>query len=70
MITERKASAALHFQYPFDRVELDRQLLSKNSFDGHKELADRAWKVLEKELMSNDPSVRIAAAEGILRVFK
>ncbi|WP_203363360.1 hypothetical protein [Bacillus sp. REN10] len=65
MVTERKTFVASHFQYPFDRL-----LLNIDNSDHHKELADRAWKVLEKELMSNDPSIRIAAAEGILRVLK
>ncbi|OZI13517.1 hypothetical protein CEW92_01430 [Bacillaceae bacterium SAS-127] len=70
MVTEKEVSVASHFQQRFDRGGLDRLLSSKNSLDSHKELADRAWKVLEKELMSSNPFARIAAAEGILRVFK
>ncbi|PAQ13804.1 hypothetical protein CD798_13330 [Bacillaceae bacterium SAOS 7] len=70
MVTEKEVPVASHFQQRFDRIELDRLLFNKSCSESHKELADRAWKVLEKELMSNDPSIRIAAAEGILRVLK
>ncbi|MGM7634643.1 hypothetical protein [Bacillus sp. Hm123] len=70
MVTEKEVSVISHFQQRFDRIELDRLLFNKSDSENHKELADRAWKVLEKELMSNDPSTRIAAAEGILRVLK
>ncbi|WP_100401603.1 hypothetical protein [Bacillus sp. FJAT-42315] len=70
MVTEKEVPIASHFQQRFDRIELDRLLFNKGDSKNYKELADRAWKVLEKELMSNDPSIRIAAAEGILRVLK
>ncbi|RAK19869.1 hypothetical protein B0I26_10551 [Anoxybacillus vitaminiphilus] len=69
----RNRATVTKFKYPIHLAELEPLLHGKPApqlSDGHHSLAEKAWNVLEEELQSNDPFVRVTAAAAILQIMK
>ncbi|MFC5557598.1 hypothetical protein ACFPN4_00465 [Ureibacillus thermophilus] len=69
----RNRATVTKFKYPIKLAELEPLLYGEEDIQdsgNRQELVEKAWKVLEEEIQSDDPIVRIKAAAAILGVTK